>query len=61
MLYISELKLSALLDWPLLTDVLQDMFAQKSCESPSRHHHTVPVPGNTDATLLLITEGRKCE
>ncbi len=61
MLNISELILSAWLDWPLLTDILQDMFAHKSCESPTRHHHTVPVPENTDTTLLLIAEGGKCE
>jgi hypothetical protein len=61
MLYISELKLSSLLDWPLLTDVLQDIFAHKSCESPTRHHHTVPVTENTDTTLLLIAEREKCE
>jgi ornithine cyclodeaminase len=52
--YIPESKLGALLDWSLLADALQDMFAQQSCEAPSRHHHTIPVPGNPDATLLLM-------
>ena len=61
MLYISEFKLSTLLDWSLLTDVLKDMFSHKSCESLTSHHHTVPVLGNTDVTLLLIAEGGKCE
>jgi hypothetical protein len=61
MLYISELKLSTLLDWPLLTDDLQNMFSHKFCESLTRHHHTSPLPGNTDATLLFIAESEKCE
>ena len=61
MLYISEFKPSILLDWPLLTDVLQDMFSHKSCEFLTRHHHTVLVPRNTDTTLLLIAEVGKCE
>ena len=61
MLYISEFKISTLLDWPLLTDVLHDMFSHKSYESLARHHHTVLVPRNTDATLLLIAEVGRCE
>lgn len=47
-------KIVALLDWPALIDALKVMFATGNCEAPPRHHHTIPVPDNPDATLLLM-------
>jgi ornithine cyclodeaminase/alanine dehydrogenase-like protein (mu-crystallin family) len=29
-------------------------FFVRGCDVPARHHHTIPVPGEPDATLLLI-------
>ncbi len=36
-----------------LVEALREMFAQ-GCEMPVRHHHTMQVPGEPDATLLLM-------
>lgn len=36
-----------------LIEALRAMF-RDGCEAPTRHHHTVPVPGEPDATLLLM-------
>ncbi|MCG6858260.1 MAG: ornithine cyclodeaminase family protein [Salaquimonas sp.] len=36
-----------------LVEALRAMFAA-DCEMPVRHHHTVQVPGEPDATLLLM-------
>jgi len=50
----------AALSWQPLLQALRDMF-HDGCEMPQRHHHTVPVPGAPDATLLLMpawTAGR---
>jgi alanine dehydrogenase len=41
------------LDFPTLIARLRDMF-RDGCELPTRHHHTVAVPGAPDATLLLM-------
>ena len=41
------------LPWPDLIDALRQMF-QRGCEMPLRHHHRVKVPGEPDATLLLM-------
>lgn len=41
------------LDWPGLLAALAAMFRQ-GCAMPVRHHHTVTVPGEADATLLLM-------
>jgi ornithine cyclodeaminase len=43
----------AALPFRQLVEALRDMFA-KGCEMPVRHHHTVNVPGEPDATLLLM-------
>jgi len=43
----------AALDWQPLVQALREMF-HDGCEMPQRHHHTVPVPGAPDATLLLM-------
>ncbi len=41
------------LNWPSLIDALQTMF-REGCSTPLRHHHTVQIPGEDDATLLLM-------
>jgi alanine dehydrogenase len=43
----------AALPFRQLVEALRDMFAM-GCEMPVRHHHTVKVPGEPDATLLLM-------
>lgn len=43
----------AALDFPGLVDRLQEQF-RVGCTVPLRHHHSVPVPGAPDATLLLM-------
>lgn len=43
----------AALDFPPLVEALRQMF-RSGCEMPVRHHHRVPVPGERDATLLLM-------
>lgn len=48
------------LPWRDLVEALRRMF-RDGCTAPTRHHHTIPVPGGADATLLLMpawqTEG----
>ena len=41
------------LPWPVLVDALEAMFI-RGCEMPLRHHHSIHVPGEEDATLLLM-------
>lgn len=41
------------LDWDALVAALSAMF-KGDCVMPVRHHHTVGVPGEADATLLLM-------
>jgi ornithine cyclodeaminase len=36
-----------------LVSALERMF-RDGCTAPVRHHHTIPVPGSPDATLLLM-------
>jgi ornithine cyclodeaminase len=43
----------AALPFPQLIEALRAMFAD-GCEMPVRHHHTMNVPGEPDATLLLM-------
>ena len=45
--------LEELLDFPALIEALREMF-RTGCESPTRHHHTVDVPGGAPGTLLLM-------
>lgn len=40
-----------------LVAALERMF-REGCTAPARHHHTVPVPGQPDATLLLMPAWR---
>lgn len=41
------------LPWPALIEALRAMF-RDGCVMPVRHHHTFAVPGEPDATLLLM-------
>jgi len=51
--YLDARELEARLPWPALIDALADIFSREVNE-PIRHHHTIPVPGEADATLLLM-------
>ena len=42
-----------LLPWGPLIEAVREIF-RGGCEMPIRHHHTVEVPGDPDATLLLM-------
>ena len=46
-------EVAAGLDFESTIEALRQMF-RGGCEVPVRHHHTVPVPGSPDATLLLM-------
>ncbi len=48
----------ARLTFPALVDRLAEAFADPSMVVPVRHHHTIPVPGAPDATLLLMPAWR---
>jgi ornithine cyclodeaminase/alanine dehydrogenase-like protein (mu-crystallin family) len=41
------------LGWSDCIEALRRMFAQ-GCEAPVRHHHSVEVPGQQEATMLLM-------
>lgn len=41
------------LSWKDCVEALRSMFA-KGCEAPVRHHHSVKVPGQQEATMLLM-------
>jgi len=51
--YLNAQQLKARLPWPSLIDGLADIFVRDVCE-PVRHHHTIAVPDEPDATLLLM-------
>ncbi|AHL75415.1 ornithine cyclodeaminase [Stutzerimonas stutzeri] len=42
------------LPWPSLIEALTDVFAREDVCSPVRHHHFMNVPGEPEATLLLM-------
>lgn len=48
---------AAALPWSPLVEALRDMF-RTGCEAPVRHHHDMAVPGEPDATLLLMPAWR---
>ena len=50
---ISTEELTELLTWPKLIDALSTQFKNDCCV-PERHHHTIQVPGQADATMLLM-------
>lgn len=53
MQFISASDLERHFDWPSLIECLRGAF-RSDCQAPVRHHHTVPVSGAPDATLLLM-------
>ncbi|MDX3930168.1 MAG: ornithine cyclodeaminase family protein [Shinella sp.] len=53
MLVLDEAQTRAALPWEGLIPALADMFAG-DCIMPVRHHHDVTVPGEENATLLLM-------
>ncbi|KZM48293.1 ornithine cyclodeaminase family protein [Labrenzia sp. OB1] len=53
MLLLSEDQTRNALPFPELIDALADMF-RTGCEMPTRHHHDMAVPGEPDATMLLM-------
>ncbi|ASY64861.1 Ornithine cyclodeaminase [Sinorhizobium sojae CCBAU 05684] len=53
MLVLDAAQTRAALPWDRLVEALGDMFAN-GCVMPVRHHHGVEVPGEPDATLLLM-------
>lgn len=53
MLILDEHKTREALPFPELIDSLRAMF-QSDCVVPLRHHHDIEVPGETNATLLLM-------
>ena len=53
MLDLSAEEVRTLLPWGPLIEAVREMF-RAGCEMPVRHHHTVEVPGDPDATLLLM-------
>ncbi len=46
-------RLIDLLPWPKLIEALKQQF-REGCEVPDRHHHAMHVPGEVDATMLLM-------
>ena len=53
MLVLHETETAKALEWPELIDAIERMF-RSHCVMPVRHHHDVAVPGEADATLLLM-------
>lgn len=59
MLILDEIQVRASTPFPELVNALEAMF-RLDCRMPQRHHHGMTVPGEPDATLLLMpawTEG----
>ena len=52
-MYIDKDAVTHLLDWDGLLKSLEDIFVS-GCEMPMRHHHTIAMDGEPDATLLLM-------
>jgi ornithine cyclodeaminase len=60
MLILDETEVRNATAFPELVEAVLAMF-RSECRMPQRHHHTLGVPGEADATLLLMpawTEGR---
>lgn len=53
MLILDQTRTRHCLGWEALIDALDAMF-KGDCVMPVRHHHTIEVPGEADATLLLM-------
>jgi alanine dehydrogenase len=54
---ISATDLAAALDYAALIDRIEETF-REGCTVPVRHHHSIPVTGEPDATLLLMPAWR---
>jgi len=50
---LNSAQVRAALPWPALIAALQTIFTRQ-VHSPIRHHHTLQVPGEPEATLLLM-------
>jgi len=53
----SAADLASTLDYAPLIDRIEETF-REGCTVPVRHHHTIPVTGEADATLLLMPAWR---
>ncbi len=53
MQFIPAEQIESLLDWPGVIEALRQMFSA-GCAAPVRHHHSMHVPEQTDATLLIM-------
>jgi ornithine cyclodeaminase/alanine dehydrogenase-like protein (mu-crystallin family) len=53
MLVLDELQTRDALGWPDLVEAIASMFIS-GCVMPVRHHHSMEVPGESHATLLLM-------
>lgn len=53
MRFIDAETVERVLSYPMLVDVLSDMFRDGAI-APPRHHHTIPLVGRPDATWLLM-------
>jgi len=53
MLVLNEEQTRTALAWPALIEAIASMFTG-DCVMPVRHHHDMEVPGESDATLLLM-------
>ena len=54
---LSAADLASALDYAPLIDRIEETF-REGCTVPVRHHHTIPVAGEPDATLLLMPAWR---
>ncbi|EPC01532.1 hypothetical protein L861_16810 [Litchfieldella anticariensis FP35 = DSM 16096] len=52
-MYLDAEQVTTSLPWGALVDALDDIFT-RTVHSPVRHHHHISVPGDPDATLLLM-------
>ena len=52
-MFIDQEALKKILDWNGLIQSIESVF-ETGCEMPMRHHHTIDVTGQDDATLLLM-------
>jgi ornithine cyclodeaminase len=50
---VSAADLAAVFTFPSLVEALREAF-RKGAVTPARHHHTIELPGEPDATLLLM-------
>jgi ornithine cyclodeaminase len=53
MRFVSAAEIDSALDFPALVAALDDAF-RGGLEAPPRHHHVLPVPGEPDATHLIM-------